>query len=172
MNSIVNGHVWLICKIKINTRRAIFCVWAIYSRYFFTLFFEYKLVFRAIFAILLLSVWWRFVAMLRSKQDVPNDQVNPWFPLLTKFHLIDERLERLLFLLFMYAFYLLPQNGILNIQNGFFFLYMILWYSAIKIYLFLSFLGLQDSLSWSGCLSNTVSNTESFKYFPNVLFSY
>ena len=52
--------------------------------------------------------------MLRSKQDVPNDEVNRWFPLLIKFHLIDERLEYLLFLLFMYAFYLLPQNGILS----------------------------------------------------------
>ena len=58
--------------------------------------------------------------MLRSKQDVPNDQVNRRFPLLIKFHLIDECLERLLFILFMYAFYLLPQNGILNIQTDFF----------------------------------------------------
>ena len=112
----------------------------------------YFLFFQAIFAILVLSVWWRFVAMLRSKQDVPNDQVNRWFPLLIKFHLIDERLECLLFILFMYAFYLLPQNGILNIQIGFFFLYIILWYFATKIYLFLPFLGLQDSLFWSGYL--------------------
>ena len=57
--------------------------------------------------------------MLRSKQDVPNDLAND--PLLIKFHLIDERLEYLLFILFMYVFYLLPQNGILNIQTGFFF---------------------------------------------------
>ena len=103
-------------------------------------------------------VWWRFVAILRSKQDVPNDQVNRRFPLLIKFHLIDESLECLLFLLFMYAFYLLPQNGILNIQIGFFFLYIILWYSATKIYLFLPFLSLQDSLVWSGYLEMFIKN--------------
>ena len=134
----------------------------------------YFLFFGAIFAMLVLSVWWRFVAMLRSKQDVANDQLNRWFPLLIKFHLIDERVDCLLFLLFMYAFYLLPQNGILNIQNGLLFLYIILWYSATKIYLSLPFLGLQDSHSWSGYLEmffNTVSYTESFKDFPNVLFS-
>ena len=112
----------------------------------------YFLFFRAIFAILVLSVWWRFVAMLRSKQDVPNDQVNQWFPLLIKFHLIDEGLQCLLFLLSMYVFYLLPQNGMLNIENGSFFCYRILWSSATKIYLFLPFFGLQDSLSWSGYL--------------------
>ena len=84
------------------------------------------LFFHAIFAILVLSIWWHFVTMLRSKQDVPNDQVNQWFPLLIKFHLIDECFECLLFLLFMYAFYFLPQNGILNIQNGFFSLHNIM----------------------------------------------
>ena len=104
--------------------------------------------FRAIFAILALSVWWRFVVTFRSKQDVPNDQVNRWFQLLIKFYLIDERLECLLSLLFMYAFYLLPQNGILSI----FFSLQILWFSATKIYLFLPFFGLQDSLSWSSYL--------------------
>ena len=89
--------------------------------------------------------------MLRSKQDVPNDQVNEWFPLLIKFHLIDEHLQCLIFLLSMYAFYLLPQNGMLNIENESFFRYRI-WSSATKIFLFLPFFGLQDSLSWSGYL--------------------
>ena len=79
-----------------------------------------------------------------------NDQINRLFPLLIKFHLIDQRLKWLLFILFIYAFYLLPQNAILNIQTGLFFLYIVLWYSAIKIYLFFPFLGLQDPITWSG----------------------
>ena len=52
--------------------------------------------------------------MFRSKQDVPSDQANQWFPLLIKFYLIDERLECLLTLLFMCAYYLLHQNRILS----------------------------------------------------------
>ena len=51
----------------------------------------------------------------------------------------------------MYAFYLLPQSGMLNIENESFFRYRI-WSSATKIYLFLPFFGLQDSLSWNGYL--------------------
>ena len=110
------------------------------------------LFFHAIFRILPLPVWWCFIVMLLSKHDVPNDQVNQWFPLLIKFHLIDEGLQCLLFLLSMYAFYLLLQNGMLNIENGSFFRYRILGSSATKIYLFLPFFGLQGSLSWSGYL--------------------
>ena len=48
----------------------------------------------------------------------------------------------------MYVFYLLPQIGIWLI----FFLYKILIFPATKIYLFLPFFGLQDSLSWSDYL--------------------
>ena len=135
---------------------------------------SYFLFFRAIFAILILSVWWRFVAILCSKQDVPNDQVNRRFPLLIKFHLIDECLEHLLFILFMYTFYLLPQNGILNIQTDFF---LFTWYydtlqlrfiyfwhfSVYKINLF--------EVAIQKCLFKTVSYKEYFKGFPNVLFS-
>ena len=130
----------------------------------------YFLFFRAIFAILVLSVWWRFVAMLRSKQDVPNDQVNRWFPLLIKFHLIDGRLECLLFILFMYVFYLLPQNGILNIETKiFFYLHdiMLLCNWDLAIYAFSRFTR-STSLK---CFFETVSYKESFKDFPNVLFS-
>ena len=47
--------------------------------------------------------------MFRSKQGVPNDQINRWFLLLIKFRFIDERLKCLLILLFVYAFYLLSQ---------------------------------------------------------------
>ena len=68
--------------------------------------------FYANFGILTLYIWWRFVVMFPRKQNVPNDQANQWFPLLIKFHLIDERLECLLILLFMYVYYLLPQNRI------------------------------------------------------------
>ena len=103
------------------------------------------LIFSRYFAILVLTVWWRFVDMLFL-----NDQINRLFPLLIKFHLTDQRLKWLLFILFIYAFYLLPQNAILNIQTGLFFLYIVLWYSAIKIYLFFPFLGLQDPITWSG----------------------
>ena len=126
----------------------------------------FLLFFALFFAILALSVWWRFVVMLRSRPDVPNDQVNWWFPLLIKFHLIDEHLECLLFLhLCMYVFYFLPQNGILLI----FFLYIMLWFSATKIYSFLPFFGLQDSVSWSGYLEMFIENSflhGDFQGFP------
>ena len=61
--------------------------------------------------------------------------------------MIDERLKCLLFLLFMYAFHLLPQNGILS---DFFYLQNII--ILLNKDLFLPFFGLQDSLSWSSYL--------------------
>ena len=52
--------------------------------------------------------------------------------------------------------------------------YRILWYSATKIYLFAFFwfykIQLVKVAIWK-CLFKTVSYTESFKDFPNVLFS-
>ena len=78
-------------------------------------------------------------------------------------NLVDKRVECLLFLLFMYAFYLLPQNGILSI-----FFYRILW--------FLPFFNLQYSLSWSGYLEMFIYNGflhgvfQGFSMFFNVLF--
>ena len=71
--------------------------------------------------------------MFHSKQGVPNDQVNWWFPLLIKFYFIDERLECLLIFLFMYTFYLLPQNGTLSVFS---FSLQNIIFSATKIYLF------------------------------------
>ena len=113
--------------------------------------------FRVIFDILVMSVWWRFVAMLRSKEDVPNDQVNQWFPwLLSPF---DWWTPRMFTILTIYVCLLLVTSK-WNIEypKWIFFLYIILWYSATKIYLFLPFLGLQDSLIWSGYLEMFIKN--------------
>ena len=60
-----------------------------------------------------------------------------------------------------YSYYLcMPFTTKWNIEypKWIFFVYIILWYSATKIYSFLPFLGLQDSLLWSGYLEMFIKN--------------
>ena len=91
-----------------------------------------------------------------------------------KFHLIDKRLECLPILLFIYAYFWLPQNRILP---TFFFLYRILWFSATKIYLFYLFFvfflfdmihGGNSQLKY---FFKTVTYAEFFRDFVNALFN-
>ena len=113
------GYHWFSCLSFTTLSKVIFCLFTLFVSLFLLchgknlVLLNLNNIFSCIFAILAYSVWSRFVVMFCSKQAVPNDQVNWWFRLLIKFHLIDERLECLLILLFMYAFYLLLQNGIL-----------------------------------------------------------
>ena len=112
----------------------------------------YFLFFCAVFGILALSVWWHFVVMLHSKQDIPNDLVNQWFPLLIKFIWLMNVSN------VYYSYYqhmpltCYPKMEYWISKMEFFFFTIYCDPLQLRFIYFCLFFGLQHSLSWSGNL--------------------